>query len=257
MVKRKGLPEWGELIICTTKRIGPFAAWCSLEEYPDLEGMIHISEVAGKWVRDIRKFVKPNKQYVARVIKVDKGKNLIGLSLKRVSRQDEREKWNEYRKEQRAEKILEQATKELNKSLEQAYDEIGFLLQEKFGGLFEAFEKIRKSPEILAKLNIAKEWCDVLTATIQKSFVEKEVVLKAEIELRSYANDGVERIKNLLGELKEKSNAEIKYISAPKYRVELKTKNPKQDKKSLMSQLNRLITRAKQMEVDGSYKFLE
>lgn len=251
------MPELNELVICSTKRISPFAAWCSLEEYPNLDGMIHISEVAGKWVRDIRKFVKPNKQYVAKVVKIDKEKNLISLSLKRVSRIEEKDKWNEYRKEQRAEKILEQAAKEINKSLEQAYEDVGFLLQEKFGEIFIAFEKIRKSPEILNKLNVPKNWCEALTATIQKSFVEKEIVLKAEVELKSYASDGIERIKNLLEELKERSNTEIKYISAPKYRVELKTKDPKQDEKNLKLQLNRLIEHAKKVGVEGSYKFLE
>jgi len=251
------MPEWNELVICTVKRVSPFAAWCSLEEYSNLDGMIHISEVAGKWVRDIKKFVKPNKQYVAKVVKIYKEKNLIGLSLKRVSRQEEKEKWNEYRKEQRAEKILEQAAKELGKNLEQAYDEIGFMLQEKFDELSIAFEKIRKSPEILSKLNVTKDWSDVLISTIQKSFVEKEVLLKAEVELKSYTSDGIERIKNLLEELKEKTNVEIKYISAPKYRIELKTKNPKHDGKNFKLQLNRLIDRTKQLEVEGNYKFLE
>ena len=257
LVKRKGMPEMNELLICTTKKITPFAAWCSLEEYPDLEGMIHISQVAGKWVRDIRKFVKPNKQYIVKVVSIDKEKNLINLSLKRVSRYDEKDKWNEYRKEQRAEKILEQAAREMNKTLEQAYEEIGFLLQDKFGELFVAFEKIRKSPDVLTKLEIDEKWCKVLVLVIEKNFVEKEIVLKAEIRLESYANDGIERIKKLLGELKESSNADVRYISAPKYRVEIKTKNPKQDEKNLRVNLDKLIDQGKKVEVKGSYEFIE
>ena len=251
------MPEWNELVICISNRITPFAAWCALEEYPDTEGMIHISEVAGKWVRNIKKFVKPKKQYVAKVVKVDKEKNLISLSLKRVSRYEERDKWNEYRKEQRAEKILEQAAKELNRNLNQAYDEVGYFLQEKFGELFVAFEEIKKSPEVLDKLNITKEWQNVLIPTIEKSLIEKEVMLKAEIELKSYAGDGVERIRNLLKDLKERTNADIKYISAPNYRIEIKTKNPKQDEKGLKLQLNKLMSQAEKDDVEGSYKFIE
>jgi translation initiation factor 2 subunit 1 len=257
LVKRKGMPEWSELVICTTKKISPFAAWCSLDEYEKLEGMIHISEVAGKWVRDIRKFVKPDKQYVAKVVKIEQDKNLISLSIKRVSRQEEKEKWNEYRKEQRAEKILEQAAKDLNKTVDQGYNEIGHLLQDKFGELFVAFEKIKKSPETLAKLNISKEWSDSLVASIDRSFIEKEIVLKAEIELKSYSKDGINKIKELLGEFEEKTNAEVRYISAPKYRIEMKSKNPKQDMKNLTSQLNRIIEQGKKSEVEGNYKFIE
>jgi translation initiation factor 2 subunit 1 len=257
MAKRKGLPELNELLICTTTRITPFAAWCSLDEYENLEGMIHISQVAGKWVRDIRKFVKPNKQYVTKVVNIDKEKNLINLSLKRVSKQDERYKWNEYRKEQRAEKILGQAAKEMNKTLEQTYEEVGFLLQEKFGDLFTAFEKIKKSPEILDKFDMEKKWRDVLLSTIEKNFVEKEIILKAEIKLESYADDGIERIKKLLEELREKSKAEIRYISAPKYRLEFRTKDPKHDEKNLRQHLDKIIEQGKKSDVRGSYEFIE
>jgi translation initiation factor 2 subunit 1 len=257
MAKRKGMPEVNELLICTTTKITPFAAWCSLDEYENLEGMVHISQVAGKWVRDIRKFVKPNKQYVLKVVSIDKERNLINLSLKRVSKQDERSKWNDYRKEQRAEKILEQVARGMDKTLEQTYEEVGFMLQEMFGDLFAAFEKIKKSPEILDKLDIDKKLRDVLISTVDKNFVEKVILLKAEIKLESHADDGIERIKKLLGELKEKSKAEIRYISAPKYRLEFKTKSPKQDEKSLRQYMDKMIEQGKKTDVKGSYEFIE
>ncbi|MEM7821706.1 MAG: S1 RNA-binding domain-containing protein, partial [Candidatus Aenigmatarchaeota archaeon] len=107
MVRKRGLPKWSELVLVTVEKLSPYAAWCKLIEYPGVEGMIHVSEVAGKWVHDIRDFIKINKQYVAKVIKVDYQKNFVNLSLKRVSKQDEKEKMNFFRKEQRAEKLLE------------------------------------------------------------------------------------------------------------------------------------------------------
>ena len=106
MTAKQGYPKFGELVLCTSRRISQFAAWCSLDEYQNLEGMIHISEAAGKWVHDIKKFIKPNKQYVAKVVKVDPQANVLNLSLKRVSHSEERSKWNELRKEQRADNIL-------------------------------------------------------------------------------------------------------------------------------------------------------
>lgn len=257
MVVRKGMPGFNEFVICTVRKISPFAAWCTLEEYPELEGMIHISEVAGKWVRDIRNFVKQDKQYVAKVVRVDRERNSVNLSLKRVSKRDEKDKLNEYRKEQRAEKILEQAGKELKKNLDQTYDEIGFLLQEKFGELFVALEEIKKEPGLLDKLGVKEEWKNVLLKIIEKAFVEKEVALKAEVELRSYASDGIERIKNLLKELEKDSKAEVRYISAPKYRIEIKTKNPKVDEKNLRQHLDKLVSESKQLEVEAGYRFVK
>ncbi|MBS3054994.1 MAG: S1 RNA-binding domain-containing protein [Candidatus Aenigmarchaeota archaeon] len=133
MVKRKEMPDWGEFVLCTVERITPYAAWCRMDEYPGIEGMIHVSEVSGKWVHDIREFVKPNKQYVAKVVKIDYQKNAVNLSLKRVTKFDEREKTNAFRRNQRAEKMLEMAGREMGKSVEQAHEEVGYLIQEKFG----------------------------------------------------------------------------------------------------------------------------
>lgn len=253
MVKRKGMPEWGEFVLCRVTRITPYAAWCQLEEYLDIEGMIHVSEVAGKWVHDIRDFVKEGKRYVAKVVRIDYQKNFINLSLKRVTKQDEREKLNALRREQRAEKMLEQAAKELGKSLDQAYEEVGFLLQQKFGELFVAFEEARETKDALIKNGVPKEWSDAIARVIEKSFKEKEIVIKAEIELKSYAKDGIEKIKEVLSNLSKKTGVSVKYISAPKYRVEIKTTDPKNTEKNLKEGLEEAI---KQFEGEGSYKLI-
>lgn len=250
------MPEWGEFVLCRVTRITPYAAWCQLEEYPGIEGMIHVSEVAGKWVHDIRDFVKEGKQYVAKIVRIDYQKNFINLSLKRVNKQEEREKLNSFRREQRAEKMLEQAAKELGKNLEQAYEEVGFLLQEKFGELFAAFEEAREKKDVLIKNGISKEWSDAIAKVIEKSFKEKEIMIKAEIELKSYANDGVERIKDILSNLAKKTGANVKYISAPNYRIEIKTTDPKNTEKNLKEGLEEAIKQIKQFEGEGSYKMI-
>ena len=85
MVKRKGFPSVGEVVLVTVKNITPYSALCTLDEYPGKEGMIHVSEVSGKWVRDIKKFVKKGKQYAAKVTRTDESKGHINLSLKRLS----------------------------------------------------------------------------------------------------------------------------------------------------------------------------
>ena len=255
MVIRKGLPSQGELVLCTVHRITPFAAWCNLEEY-NAEGMIHISEVAGKWIHDIRESVKLNRQYIAKVARVDEQRNLVNLSLKRVSRFDEKQKMNEFRRQQRAEKILEHAGKELNKSLKQAYEEVGFLLEGEFGGLFNAFEEIGRSKDTLEEIDIPKNWKGALLKIIEKSFKEREVVLKVELELRSYAEDGVERIKKTLLGL-DINGLEISYISAPKYRLELKTKDPKNTEKQLRERLEAIVKTSKSEEIESSYRFVK
>lgn len=252
MVKRKGLPDFGELVLCKIDKVTQFAGWCSLEEYPDAKGMIHISESAGKWVYDIREFVKIGKQYVAKVVKIDNEKNFVNLSLKRVSIREEKEKLNSFRKEQRAEKILEQAAKELNKNIEQAYAEVGFLLQENFGELSVALEEARKSKEILLKI-LPEDWANVLFDIIQKNFKEKEIKLKAELELKSHERNGIEKIKSALENI-EKSGLTAKYISAPKYRIEVKTTDPKTAEKKMKEVLEKTV---KEFEGEASYKLIK
>lgn len=256
MVKKEGLPKWGEFVLCTVKRITPYAAWCDLDEYTNVEGMIHVSEVAGKWVHDIRDFVKINKKYVAKVVRIDYQKRHLNLSLKRVSKQDERKKMNEFRREKRAEKILEQAAKELKKNLDQAYEEVGFLLQKEFGELFAAFEEASKSKDVLLKVGVPQEWAEVLNKIIEKSFQEKEVKLKADVNVKIFSGDGIEKIKQVLSELERDTGATVKYISAPKYRVELKTNDPKADEKKLVEALEKIVKRVKELKGEGSYKLV-
>jgi translation initiation factor 2 subunit 1 len=258
MVRKKGLPKWSELVLVTVEKLTPYAAWCKLVEYPEVnEGMIHVSEVAGKWVHDIRDFVKVKKQYVAKVIKIDYQKNTVNLSLKRVSKLDEKEKMNEFRREQRAEKLLEMTAKELGKTLDQAYEEVGFLLQEKFGGLSIAFEEARKSKEKLIEIGISQEWAEAIAKMAEESIQEKEFEIKAELELKSFAEDGIEKIKELLSEIEKKTGGKVKYISAPKYRVEVKGKEPKALEKKLVQELEAACEKIKKFDGEGKFKLLK
>jgi len=256
MATKQGYPRFGELVLCTTRRISQFAAWCSLDEYQNLEAMIHISEAAGKWVHDIKKFIKPNKQYVAKVVKVDPQANVINLSLKRVSKSEERSKWNEFRKEQRADNILKVIAHELKLTPEEAYKEIGFKLQEEFGDLYAAFEEINKSPSILSKLGVQEKWHDATLKVLEKNFVEKEFNIKAELQMSSYESDGVERIKKLLQAI-EKNGISVSYISAPKYRLEMKTKSPKADTKKFEQEIQKITLEGNKINVDVSYSLIQ
>jgi len=250
MVKKKGLPEVGDDLLVTVKDITPNSAICNLDEYHNLEGMIHVSEVAGKWVRDIRKFVKVGKQYVARVIDVDKNKGYVFLSLKRLSKIDKEKKMQAFKKDQKAEKMLEMVAKKKNVSLEKAYEQLGYKLQEVYGDLYTSFEQALKSPENLIKNGVPKEWVELMTQVAQESMKRKEVKIKAEIRLKFYGSDGIKRIKEVLGEIKNKYKLDVKYISAPRYSVEIKTDNPKLAQKELTKKLEDVFSKVKDGEAE-------
>jgi len=239
MVKKKGLPNIQELVVVKITEVTQFAAWCDLLEY-EARGIIPISEAAGKWIFDVSEVVKEGEIRVAKVIKVEEDKNLVHLSLKRVSKMDEKEKMNEFRKEERGEKLLELAAKNLGKSLQQAYEEVGYLLQEKFGSLYDAIINIKKNYSKLEKMKIPKEWIDAIVNVVEKSIREKEVEIKFELEVRSLEPNGVEIIKGVLKEVEEKTGGIVKYLSAPTYRLEVKTTNPKKDEKKVLTALEKI-----------------
>lgn len=280
MVKKKGLPKWSEIVLCTTTRITPFAAWCTLDEYEAedgsrIEGMIHISQVASKWVKDIRDFVKPNKQYVAKVIRIDYQKGHLNLSLKRVSKFDKKEKMENYRRGKRAIGMLTQSAKRIGKTWVDAQEEVVAKLEAAFEkeriaegteesvekgkkfDLFSAFEEANENPGMLAEAGITKEWADALSEVINKNFLVKEKTLRVSLNLTTAAPDGVGIIKKILSNLKKKTGANVKYISAPSYRVDIKSKNPKEAEKKLKEGVEEAVQAIKSSGGDGSYKLLK
>ena len=139
MVKKRGLPSLGELVICKVEKLNPHSAFLSLVEYQGIEGMVHISEISSGWIRDIRDHIKAGQTVVAKVMAVD-GRN-VGLSIKRVDESQMNNKTREYNLELKAEKLLEIVAKKMGKTLESAYEEVGYLLQDKFGSMHEGFKR--------------------------------------------------------------------------------------------------------------------
>lgn len=235
----------------TVTNMTPYSALCRLDEYPGKEGMIHISEVSGKWVRDIRKFIKPNRNYIVKVLRVDEDKGHIALSLKRVAKVDRTRKMQSYNYEKKAEKILMKIARREKITLEKAYESIGYQLQEKFDDMFEAFKLAAESPDKLIEMGIEKKWVQIIHEVAKEFIQKKKIKIKAELDLKFYTGDGVERIKEFLNNLINKYGINIKYISAPKYSVEIESNNPKLAQKELVKQLTNAITNIK----DGDAEF--
>ncbi|MBU5689906.1 MAG: S1 RNA-binding domain-containing protein [Candidatus Aenigmatarchaeota archaeon] len=250
MVKKTGLPRVGENVLVTVKSITPNSALCSLDEY-QCEGMIHVSEVSGKWVKDIKKYVKVGKQYVAKAINVDESKCFVLLSLKRLSKKEKEQKMEKFKKGQKSEKILEFFAKKKGISLEKAYELVGFKLQEIYGDLYEGFEYAIKQPDHLIRNGISEQLVKEIAEAAQEFIKKKEVEIKIEITLKFLGENGIDRIKQVLKSIKDKYNLDVKYLSAPKYLVQIKTNNPKQVQKDISKALTEEFAKIK----DGEASF--
>ena len=253
-MKRNYSPREGELVVCRITRINPNSAFAQLVEY-DKIGMIHVSEVAARWVRDIREFIKENQFVVCRVIRVDG--DHFSLSMKRVRQEEASSKMNEFKRENKAEKLLELAAKSVKKTPEQAYHEVGVILQDQFGSLTKAFEVAWKNPELLKAKGIPGEWMQPILEVAKKAYSEKTYELKAELSLICYAPDGIQIIRNALETAVKENGIEVRYISTPKYEIVAKGKNFKEIEATISRAAESITREINKCKGDCTFKMAE
>jgi len=248
-MRRQGLPKKFELVVCKIIKIFPNSALAEMIEYRK-RGLIHVSEVALRWVKNIREFVKLNQYTICQVMRVDG--NDVSLSLKRVRKPDAERKLNEFKRERRAEKMLELIAKDMKKNMDEAYDEVGYILQEEFGNIHKSFEFALKNPDLLKEKGVPKKWLDPILEMVKKSYSEKEYEIKAKLTLICHGPEGVNIIKKSLL-MADKDGLEVRYVSAPKYTIIGRGKNVKE----VRAKVNDIIARIekKMLEHKGTCEF--
>ena len=85
-------PDEGEIVVVTVTKIGDHGAYVSLDEYNSIQGFLHISEIAPGWVRNVRKYVTEGEKKVVLVKKIRKDKGEIDLSLRQISKDQQKKK---------------------------------------------------------------------------------------------------------------------------------------------------------------------
>ena len=251
--KKEGLPEEGELTVCTVKKILPHSVFVNLDEYENKEGMVHISEIAPGRIRTVRDYVREGKQIVCKVINIDLKKQHIDLSIRRVTTQLRINKLASYKQEDKAEKLLIAIGKKFNKTPKQIYDEVVSKAIEENGSLNEFFQNIvSEGKKVIESLNIDKKIEDLLFTTISEKIKPPEVIVKGEFTLTTYEPDGIDSIKKLLNAVTD-PNAKLSYISAPKYRIEVKSTNYKTAESILKQITDSILNSAKKLKIIAEF----
>ncbi len=235
MVRRRNeFPSPEELVIGTISEVFPEGAFVRLEEYGGKVGLVHLSEVASGWIKNIREHIREGQTVVCRVLAVDERRGHVDLSMRRVRESEKVWKREQWRREERAEKLLELAARKLRKSLDEAYEEAGFKLQEKFGDMYTGLERVAKEGgKVLEGLGLTKKWVNALVK-VSSSLVELPFFkVVGYLELHSTAPDGVERIREAMVKAKEEVSSdgvrvEIYYVGSPRYRVEVSASSYKE-----------------------------
>ncbi len=225
--KAKDYPEEGEFVIATVKSIHPYGAFLRLDEYPGREGFMHISEVASSWVKNIRDYVKEGQKVVVKVIRIDREKGHVDLSLKRVNQQQRKAKLQEYKRAQKAENLLKMAADKTGKSFDGAWREVWVPLEEEYGEVYAAFEDAAQNGTDVLKGIISDEWIEALKSIIEAYVEIPTVTIDAEFEITVAKPNGIEIIKEALVRARDRANEEkeidvkFSYQGAPRYRIDI------------------------------------
>ncbi len=235
---KTGMPEEGELVICTVTKVYPDSIFVNIDEY-GLNGMIHISEVAPGRIRNIRDYVSEGRVVVCKVLGVHVEKGNIDLSLRRVSEIAKREKLEMMKKEQMAEKIVELLANDLKKDVKTLYEEISKRVFEKYEFLIDFFQDVAAGRAELSEL-VPKQYISDLNELIKKRIKLEKIKISGTLKLTSYAPDGVDIIKEALKKAAG-DDIDIKYLGAGNYRISVTANDFKTAEKKLNASIAEAI----------------
>ena len=245
----KDRPEVGDFVVVTITDADKNSAYADLDAYEDVSGLIHISEVSRSWVQDVSKEIGEGEKTVAQVVDTEDS-GTIDLSLKRVNEGQKKNAMQRWNKEQKAEKFVEELAEELGKDKEDLYEEVVFPMQREIGSAFEGFEIAVGEEEKLEQL-FDEETVEAIQKVAKNNINLKQEKLEGEIEITFGDGDGVDRIKDVLGQCGE--GVEVKYVSAPEYSITAWGRNQELAKKRMDKAVKQF--REKAEELGGDFQF--
>jgi translation initiation factor 2 subunit 1 len=240
----KEKPKEGDYVLCTVKNIVNHSVFVTLDEYDDITGMIHISEIAPGRIRNIREFVLEGKKIICMILRVKMDRGQYDLSLRRVQVNKRRIKLEEIKQEEKAEKIIEMTAKMTGTDFKQLYKQITDKVFPKYAMLHLLFNEIAlENQNSLEEFGFDKKLYDVLLDNIRTRIKPEVVEIKRTVSIVSYESNGVEIIKNAFTELLNsitEEKATLKYLGSGKYSIYIKAPNFS-DGESIYDELKSLI----------------
>jgi translation initiation factor 2 subunit 1 len=232
-MNERSWPSAGELVVCTVRNIKDFAAFVSLDEYENLEGLIPISEIPTGWIKYIRDHIREGQKVVCKVLHVDKSRGHIDLSLKDVNDHQRREKIREWKNESKARKWIGFAAEASGEKPEV----ITAALYKKYGDLYSVFEEIVSSGEdSLRRSGLPAKAIEALVTVARENVKVPRVTVSGNLILTSSKPDGINIIRRALRSAEPKipdAEIELTYLGAPTYRIKVTAPDYKKAEKAI------------------------
>jgi translation initiation factor 2 subunit 1 len=262
-MKYSGWPEPGELVVGSIDEIEDFGVFVDLQEYQDKRGLVHISEVASGWIKNVRDHVNEGQTVVAKVLDVDESAQQIDLSLKDVNDHQRKDKIQEWKNEQKADNWMLLAFGE--DIADEQYAAIANELLAEFGSMYDGFEQAAiHGEEALADVALEQKEIEAIVETARENVSVPYVTVTGYVRLESPGGDGVDVVQRALqaaegngasptsaggsngmsgdpsAGIPEEVDLSVTYVGAPEYRIKVRAP----DYKTAEGELERSANRA-------------
>jgi translation initiation factor 2 subunit 1 len=235
MTTERPLPDAGEVVVCTVREITSHGIYVNLDQYDGTNGFLHVSEISTGWVRNIDRVAKVSQKLILKVIRVNRARREIDLSLRQVTNEERRAKVIEWKREERALTIIDSVKKRLG--IDDIHGrEIGKKLEDEFGTLYAALETAaRKGEKGLGPIGLPEMEARAIAEIAAEKIVPPRYEVGALVEVSSKSPDGIEHVKKTLLAAAGAQSAEVRitYAGAPRYRIRVMADDYKQAEKAL------------------------
>jgi len=230
-------PEKSELVVATVERVTAYGAYVRLDEYEDKQGIVNIRDFSFKWVKHPRDYLKEGQKAVLKVVRVNRDRGHIDLSLKNVSDAERKEKLKRFKLEGRMEKLMELLAKSLKTTSEKLYSSFADKLADDYDSLYDAFVTVSAGKEDLKSYIKDEKMRTEVLKMIKENIKPPRVEIYGTLNISSDAPDGLGRIKAALmsGESMFKDGVEgsISYLSSPRYSISVSAEDYKTAEKHM------------------------
>ena len=231
--KREGIPEQDEIVLCKVTKIYPNSVFVQLLEYND-SGMVHISEVSPGRIRNLRDYVSIGRQIVCKVLRIDRERGHIDLSLRRVNSNQRREKLDEVKQEMKAESLMKNLSKKLKVPVDKIYRQVSEKVFEEYSHIYLCFKDVASEDADLKKTGIDQNIAEELTAAILDKFKPKKITIGGEITAKTYVSEGVEKVKKALTSIEKISETiTVYYLGGGRFKLTIEDFDYKPAEKNL------------------------
>jgi translation initiation factor 2 subunit 1 len=236
------LPDPGEVVVCTVREITSHGIYVNLDQYDGTNGFLHVSEISTGWVRNIDRVAKVSQKLILKVIRINRARREIDLSLRQVTNEERRAKVIEWKREERALAIIDAVKKKLG--IDDARErDLRVKLEEKFGTLYDALETAaRKGAEELLAAGLTDKEAKAVAEIAEEKIIPPKYEVGALVEVSSRSPEGIEQVKKTLTAAASAPSAtvHITYAGAPHYRVRITADDYKQAEKAMDAVLEKI-----------------